>query len=123
MTARPQSAPADAFAAIEKDAPAAASWHALETADALTTVRAGREGLAGAEAAKRLRKLGANRIAPETREPLWRELVEPLTEPLILLLMAVGVLSAVFGELRDGVAIFIIIGFVAAVQAGAHPLG
>jgi P-type Ca2+ transporter type 2C len=120
MTARPQSRAADAFAAIEKDAPAAASWHALETADALATVRAGPGGLAGAEAAKRLRELGANRIAPETREPLWRELVEPLTEPLILLLMAVGVLSAVFGELRDGIAIFIIIGLVAAVEAGTE---
>ena len=120
MAAGAQSTPADAFPASEKDALAPAPWHALETADALTAVRADPGGLAGAEAAKRLGELGANRIAPETREPVWRELVEPLTEPLILLLIAVGILSAVFGELRDGIAIFIIIGLVAAVEAGTE---
>jgi Ca2+-transporting ATPase len=45
------------------------------------------------------------------------ELVESLVEPLQLLLIAVGVLSAMFGELRDAIAIFAVIGLVSAVEA------
>lgn len=48
---------------------------------------------------------------------VFGELVDSLSEPLQLLLIAVGVLAAVFGELRDAVAIFVIIGLVAAVEA------
>src|SRR4051794_25961718 len=42
------------------------------------------------------------------------ELAESLVEPLQLLLILVGVLSAIFGQLRDAIAIFAIIGLVAA---------
>ena len=45
------------------------------------------------------------------------ELVESVVEPLQLLLVAVGVLSAIFGELRDAIAIFAIIALVSAVEA------
>src|SRR5436309_11447594 len=45
------------------------------------------------------------------------ELVESVVEPLQLLLVAVGVLSAIFGELRDAVAIFAVIALVSAVEA------
>jgi len=48
---------------------------------------------------------------------LLLELTESLFEPLQLLLIAVGVLSAVFGQLRDAVAIFVIIAIVAGVEA------
>ncbi len=44
------------------------------------------------------------------------EVVESVTEPLQLLLIAVGVLSAIFGQIRDAIAIFVIIGLVAAVE-------
>jgi P-type Ca2+ transporter type 2C len=45
------------------------------------------------------------------------ELVESVAEPLQLLLVAVGVLSAIFGELRDAIAIFAVIALVSAVEA------
>ena len=45
------------------------------------------------------------------------ELVEAVVEPLQLLLVAVGVLSAIFGELRDAIAIFVVIALVSAVEA------
>jgi P-type Ca2+ transporter type 2C len=48
---------------------------------------------------------------------LLGELAESLVEPLQLLLIAVGVLSLVFGEARDAIAIFAIIALVAAVEA------
>ena len=45
------------------------------------------------------------------------ELVESVVEPLQLLLVVVGVLSAIFGELRDAIAIFVVIALVSAVEA------
>ena len=45
------------------------------------------------------------------------EIAESVLEPLQLLLVVVGVLSAVFGELRDAIAIFSIIVVVSAVEA------
>src|SRR3954466_7655358 len=49
--------------------------------------------------------------------PVLEELAESLAEPLMLLLIAVGVLSAIFGELRDAIAIFVIIVIIGAVEA------
>jgi Ca2+-transporting ATPase len=45
------------------------------------------------------------------------EVVESVVEPLQLLLVVVGVLSAIFGELRDAIAIFSVIVLVSAVEA------
>src|SRR3954464_11484582 len=45
------------------------------------------------------------------------ELAESVVEPLQLLLVVVGMLSAIFGELRDAIAIFAIIALVSAVEA------
>ncbi|HUA07546.1 MAG TPA: cation-transporting P-type ATPase [Solirubrobacteraceae bacterium] len=48
---------------------------------------------------------------------ILREIGESSIEPLQLLLVVVGVLSAIFGELRDAIAIFTIIVIVSAVEA------
>ena len=76
----------------------------------LARVESGPGGLADAEHARRLAACGPN--LPEgrrRREPWWEELGEAVTEPLQLLLIAVAVLSAVFGELRDAIAITAVI--------------
>ena len=45
------------------------------------------------------------------------EVVESLTEPLMLLLIGVAVLTAIFGELRDAIVIFSVIVLIGAVEA------
>src|SRR3954453_12353280 len=60
---------------------------------------------------------------PTEASPAGAVLEEPaesLAEPLMLLLIAVGVLSAIFGELRDAIAIFIVIVIIGAVEATAE---
>ncbi|WP_020577029.1 cation-transporting P-type ATPase [Actinopolymorpha alba] len=80
-------------------------WHALEAAAVLERLDSGPTGLDEAERARRLASYGPN--APTERKPerWWAELAEWLTEPLQLLLIAVAVLSAVFREVSDAVAI------------------
>ena len=73
-------------------------------------------GLTDEEAAARRLSDVAQR-EPSRAMYALRELAESLVEPLQLLLISVGVLSAIFGELRDAVAIFVIIAMVAAVEA------
>ncbi|MDQ6947627.1 MAG: cation-transporting P-type ATPase [Actinomycetota bacterium] len=73
------------------------------------------DGLAGPEAQRR----AADRPAPsvgERREGFISELVESVGEPLQLLLIAVAVLSAIWGEVTDAVAIAGIIVAVAIVE-------
>jgi Ca2+-transporting ATPase len=73
-------------------------------------------GLTNEEAAQRRTQYGLNRLELEHEQPLWEEFLESLREPLQLLLLAVGVLYAIFGELRDAAIIFGVIVTVAAVE-------
>ena len=88
-------------------------WHARPGGEVLEALTSGEGGLGEAEAA-------ARRPAPQRagrRVPHWlAELGESLVEPLQLLLVAVGVLSAVFGEVSDAVAIFVVIGAVVVIE-------
>ncbi|MBI5181647.1 MAG: cation-transporting P-type ATPase [Nitrospirae bacterium] len=66
-------------------------------------------GLAAAEAKERLKRFGPNKLIEERRlaflDVFWAE----IREPMIMLLLIVGLLYSVWGELRDAATIFIII--------------
>ena len=94
----------------------ARAWHALEADQVLADLGSSAGGLSSDEVARRLGSHGANEYGTGKRESLIGELAEALFEPLQLLLVAVGVLSLIFGELRDAVAIFAIIAAVAAIE-------
>jgi Ca2+-transporting ATPase len=76
-----------------------------------------RPGGLTAEEVQQRRGTAAVRAETGRTRAVLEELVESVVEPLQLLLVAVGVLSAIFGELRDAIAIFAIIGLVSAVEA------
>lgn len=96
---------------------AGADWHSREAASVLQLTASSAEGLSEVETDRRRARIGPNEVAHERAKSALGELVESLAEPLQLLLIAVGVLSALFGEMRDAIAIFAIIGAVAAVEA------
>ena len=91
------------------------SPHAAEPAQLLAALESGPQGLSAAQVADRKAAV----IEARKRSPagaVLAGLAEALTEPLQLLLIAVGVLSAIFGEARDAIAIFVIIALVATVE-------
>jgi len=93
----------------------AASWMPWQVPaeQVLVVLGSSAEGLDDVEATARRAPLGV----AQRRPPTWlRELAESVTEPLQLLLLAVGVLSAVFGEVRDAIAIFAVIAAVVVVE-------
>jgi len=88
-------------------------WHDMPAELVLAELEASKDGLSSSEAAQRRPAL----TSTGRHVPKWlSELGESLVEPLQLLLIAVGVLSAVFGELRDAIAIFVVIAAVVIVE-------
>lgn len=78
------------------------AWHALPASEVAQVWRVDpSRGLSAAEAAQRLARYGSNTTLEARREPWWEELFESLREPLQLLLIAVGVVYVVLGELQD----------------------
>jgi len=85
-------------------------WHSLtaqECADQLDTDLS--KGLSTKEASLRLQVYGPNQLKEKEKEPFWKEFLEELTEPLILLLVFTGILYTILGEISDGITIFVVI--------------
>jgi P-type Ca2+ transporter type 2C len=91
-------------------------WHALGPAAVLDRLQASPAGLSAGEHARRQAQYGPNAAAEPKRDSVLAELFESVTEPLQLLLIAVGVLSAIFGQLSDAAAIFVVIVLVAVTE-------
>ena len=103
--------PADRAPAVPVHAePAATAWERTGSRP---------DGLTAEEVASR-RGTAAARTDGSRGGAVFEELAESLAEPLMLLLIAVAVLSAIFGELRDAIAIFIVIVIIGAVEAIAE---
>lgn len=66
-------------------------------------------GLSQAEAEKRLKQFGPNRLTIERVVSFWGVFKEEVREPMILLLFVVGIVYSVWGEIRDAITIFVII--------------
>jgi calcium-translocating P-type ATPase len=99
-------------------------WHALDTAEALAAVDSGERGLSTDEARTRLERTGANRIAPMRPESAFVVLWRQLSSPLIVVLIASGVVALALGEVADGAVVLAVvvvnsaIGFVQEWRAG-----
>jgi Mg2+-importing ATPase len=67
------------------------------------------DGLSGAEADVRLKRFGTNEIAREKRQSALMRLLVNIGNPLVLLLLALGVLSFLTGDLRAMAVIFVMV--------------
>src|SRR5512139_3005555 len=67
------------------------------------------KGLTATEAKLRLEKFGENTLGEEEKETFWAALKEESREPMILLLIGVGVLYSIWGGLLDAATIFTVI--------------
>jgi Mg2+-importing ATPase len=75
----------------------------------LINLRATAAGLSDEEAARRLAKYGANDTLTRRRRPLWRQFLDRFANPLILILLFAGGLSAWTGQVTSFVIITVII--------------
>lgn len=92
-------------------------WHSFAPEQTLALLNSDVElGLSRAEAERRLAEHGPNRLVDERQTTFWKVAKEEVTDPMILLLLAVGVIYALWGELRDAIAIFVIIGGISFIE-------
>jgi len=66
-------------------------------------------GLSGGEADARLKQVGTNEIAREQRQSALMRLLSNVKNPLVLLLISLGVLSFLTGDVRATVVIFVMV--------------
>ena len=82
--------------------PPRVDWHTLSPAEAEARLGvACAVGLSEAEAAERLRRHGPNRLSERPGKPAWRRFAEQLKQPLVLVLIAAGGITAGLGEWVD----------------------
>jgi Ca2+-transporting ATPase len=85
-------------------------WHSRELQELIQSSGANPEkGLTDHEAAQRLARYGMNKLVEETQIRFLAILKEEITEPMILLLIFVGVLYSVLGSITDALTIIVII--------------
>ena len=83
------------------------NWHALPvvTVESTLDVRCDR-GLSAAAVVPRRLQHGPNQLTPSPGRPAWRRFAEQLRQPLVLVLIAAGSITASLGEWADSSVIF-----------------
>ena len=82
-------------------------WHTLDCATVEQLTRSSTvHGIASEDAASRQATLGRNELPSGTIESWWKRLGRQFIAPLVLLLLASGVLALLLGELVDASVVF-----------------
>lgn len=82
-------------------------WHQLSLDAVEAALKVDRAtGLTAPAAEERLRCHGPNRITAPPGKPAWRRLADQVAQPLVLVLLAAGLVTALLGEWPDASVIF-----------------
>ncbi|WP_216694244.1 cation-translocating P-type ATPase [Dietzia psychralcaliphila] len=73
-------------------------WHTLPTAEVVSRLGAGSNGLTRAEASRRLAEHGPNALPEAAGVPAWRRVLRLLRDPMIMVLAVAAVVSAVISR-------------------------
>jgi Ca2+-transporting ATPase len=96
------------FQASEKKT-AQKGWHCKEISDLLGELGTSEQGLSSREAERRLSVFGPNELKKKERKPVWVLFLNQLKDFMILVLIAAAVISGLIGELKDTIAIVVIV--------------
>ncbi|MBE9915922.1 cation-transporting P-type ATPase [Paenibacillus donghaensis] len=92
-------------------------WHTISAEDSVDILESDIEaGLSAKDVELRRELFGPNQLASPPGKPWWKEIIEELTEPMILLLIFIGIVYGFIGELKDAITIIVIIIAVLAVE-------
>ncbi len=98
------------------------AWHALDCAAVeQLTGSSQSQGLRPDDVAQRQSAFGRNELPPGASEPWWKRLVQQFVTPLVLILLASGVLAFALGEVVDAAVVIVVViinAFIGFVQEG-----
>ncbi len=80
-----------------------------ETEEVLKKLQTSKDGLSGAEAARRLTKYGPNVVARDARHSHLRLLGKALINPLVILLLVIAASSFLTGDFRAGIVVLLMV--------------
>jgi len=84
-------------------------WYRLSSSDVLAKLAAPQEGLPSAEVERRLAEHGPNELVVQGARSPWKILFEQFTAFMVLTLIVAAVISAALGDLKDAIAIGVIV--------------
>ncbi|MFA6903573.1 MAG: calcium-translocating P-type ATPase, PMCA-type [Gallionellaceae bacterium] len=85
-------------------------WHALSAEEVLLKTKSAlKTGLSAAEAKSRLIQHGRNVLVEKAGRSLWRMLLDQFSDFMILVLIAAAVISGLIGDVKDTIAIIVIV--------------
>lgn len=84
-------------------------WHSKKTEEVFADLRTSEEGLSDAEAARRLKENGYNRLRSKPPKTVLQMLKEQITDPMVMILIGAAILSAVLKEWTEATVIFFIV--------------
>ena len=86
------------------------SWHRLGRDEAVRALQSdATRGLAGEEAATRLRHYGENRLLEAASRPVWLKFLDQFRNLLVIVLLLAAVLAWLVGDLKDAVVILAVV--------------
>lgn len=86
---------------MKSNTPSERHWHAETASAVLKGLESNESGLSAAEVSRRLQEFGLNVLPEKGAKPLWRIVLGQFISPLIYILVAAAVVSAVIGDLKD----------------------
>ena len=92
------------------------NWYNQNPEEVLKKLDSSADGLAQSEISTRLEKYGENRLQEEKKKSLLSKIIAEFTDPMIIVLLAASVLSAVVGSAEDSLIILAIVGLNAALS-------
>jgi Ca2+-transporting ATPase len=85
------------------------SSHTKTTEEVFGLLESSENGLSSWEAERRLREFGPNQIQEARRRSVWQLYLDQFKDFMILVLLGAAVVSAVIGDVKDGIAIIVIV--------------
>jgi magnesium-transporting ATPase (P-type) len=94
---------------MKSNTPIERNWHSESVFAVLKGLESNESGLSPAEVSLRLQEYGPNVLPEKGAKPLWRIVLGQFISPLIYILVAAAVVSAVIGDLKDALFIAVVL--------------
>lgn len=85
------------------------SWWTETKEDSIAMLKSSEKGLSAHEAEERLKNIGPNQIEEGKKRSIWQLYLDQFKDFMILILIGAAVISGVIGEVKDSIAIIIIV--------------
>jgi len=94
---------------MKSNTPSERHWHAETASTVLKGLESNDSGLLAAEVTRRLQEYGLNVLPEKGAKPLWWIVLGQFVSPLIYILVAAAVVSAVIGDFKDALFIAVVL--------------